>query len=231
MPEPTTPTLRRVMPAAPAERRVARPSVRVERELHGAEAVVLGHGGLGAVQDVVAQRARRSRAGVSDAVHVAGALAVGEEEVVAAGAALDVHVLAELDGALGADQEEAAVAPDRRAVGRHPVDADEAGGVVGGDGGVAVVVPAGRARGGRGWPRPARGSRGRGRAGEVRGTARTGARRCRRGSRRRGAVSQNQSGRVVQADPVRAEADGAGPPGRCAPSATRRAAATVEGCR
>ena len=65
-------------------------------------------------EDVVAEL-RAVGQGLARAVDVAGALGVGQEEMVAARAALDVDVLAELDGALGADEEEAAVAPDRGA--------------------------------------------------------------------------------------------------------------------
>ncbi len=113
MPEPTTPTLSRVTAGAPPSgiaRRCASSASSMAQEAVRPASMR----GLGAVEDVVAQALAVVELGVR-AVHVAGALAVGQEQVVAAGPALDVHVLAELDVAAGAHQEEAPVAPDRRA--------------------------------------------------------------------------------------------------------------------
>ena len=62
---------------------------------------------------------------------MADALAVDEEQMIAARPAGDVDVFPELDRAFGAENEQPAVAPGRQAVLREPVDADEAGRVVG----------------------------------------------------------------------------------------------------
>ena len=103
----------------------------------------LRHGGLGAVVDVVAQLLA-----VADlrrrAVDVLHAVAIDQEQVVLAWPAGDIDIFAQFDGAFGADQEQAAVAPGGQLVGREPVDADIAGGTVGGQHHLAEVLQFGR---------------------------------------------------------------------------------------
>ncbi len=101
----------------------------LQRQLGGEEAVLLAHRGLGPVQHVVDQpRAVGQRLGA--AVDVLRAFAIDEEEVVAAGPAGDVDVLAQLDVALGAEDRQPPVAPHAQALRREPVDADVAGAAV-----------------------------------------------------------------------------------------------------
>ena len=87
----------------------------------------LRHGGLGPVPEIrqeIAIIGYRQAA----AIDVSRRIAIGNEHVIGAGASLDIQVLAQFQGALGADGEQAAVAPGRQAVRGEPVDAGIASG-------------------------------------------------------------------------------------------------------
>jgi hypothetical protein len=72
------------------------------------------------------------------------ALLVDEVDVVAGLVAADVDVLAQLDVALGAEDDRAAVAPGAEAGGREPVDADVVrGAVVAEERGLAEILELG----------------------------------------------------------------------------------------
>ena len=109
-----------------ALRRIAdRLRLRLQREPADVEGLPLRHRRLGAVRDVVEEVAvvgHRQPA----AIDVARRGPVGDEHVVGAFAPLDVEVLAQFQRALGADDEEPAVAPGRQAVRREPVEPDVA---------------------------------------------------------------------------------------------------------
>ena len=94
--------------------------LRLQRQRQTGEHLLLRHDGMvaaGTPVDEVAIVGDRQRA----AVHVARAVAVGDEHVIRAGAALDIEVLAQFQRAFGADHEQPAIAPGRQAVGREPV--------------------------------------------------------------------------------------------------------------
>ena len=95
----------------PARRFASR--LRLQRQFRRIEAMRLRHRGLGAVQHIVAQllaiddlRLRR--------VDMADAFPVGQEEVVAAGAAVDVDVFPQLKRSFRAEDEKPPVAPYRQ---------------------------------------------------------------------------------------------------------------------
>src|SRR5215203_86692 len=94
-----------------------------DRQLRREEAVLLRHRRLGAIHDVVHEMTSVRRLDPL-AVDVVRPLLVADEEVIAAGPASDVDVLAQLDEAIGADDGEASVAPGRESVRREPVVAD-----------------------------------------------------------------------------------------------------------
>jgi hypothetical protein len=89
--------------------------------------VGLRHRVLGAVEAIEHELAEKGEADGAGDVEVAGAFAVDDEDVVAAIVARDVDVFAQLDVAVGAEDEGAAVAPGGETVGREPVDAQVAG--------------------------------------------------------------------------------------------------------
>ena len=96
--------------------------LRLEREAADREDVRLRHRGFGAVAHVGGETAEVAHRLLA-AIDVARALLVRHEQMVRAGAALDVDVFAQLDVAVGAEDRETPVAPGRQAVGREPVDA------------------------------------------------------------------------------------------------------------
>src|SRR5699024_1986931 len=100
--------------------------LRIQRELHGLEGVLLGHGVLGAVQDIEDQLAEEGVAHLAGGVDAVLALAVDQDHLAAAVVGGDVHVLAQLDVALGAEDEGAAVAPGAQTLRSEPVHAHEA---------------------------------------------------------------------------------------------------------
>ena len=104
--------------------------------------MLLRHRRLGALEDVVDQLAGEGQRDVL-AVDVAGLLLIDQEQVAAALAPGDVHVLADLDEAVGAEDGQAPVAPRAQALWREPVDADVAGAAVAADHAVAEVLEAG----------------------------------------------------------------------------------------
>jgi hypothetical protein len=64
--------------------------------------------------------------------------------VVGSGSAVEVHILPQLDRALGSEDDEAAVAPGRKAVGREPVDPDRAASAIAFEDDVAEILEAGQ---------------------------------------------------------------------------------------
>src|SRR4051794_5686805 len=68
------------------------------------------------------------------------ALAIDQEEMIGAGTAGDVDIFAELDGALAAEEEEAAVAPDAEAGRGEPVDPVVTARVLGAEQDVAEIL-------------------------------------------------------------------------------------------
>jgi hypothetical protein len=65
---------------------------------------------------------------------------VREEEVVRAWPALDVDILAQLNGSFGADDDQAPVAPGRHALRREPVDTDIARGALAAQDNLAEIL-------------------------------------------------------------------------------------------
>src|ERR1044071_9722071 len=116
--------------------------LRLERKLGGEEAVLLRHRGLRSIKDVVHELFAVRELDAA-AVDVSGLLLVHEEEVVAAGAARDVHVLADFDEAVRAEDGQTPVAPGAQTVGREPIDADVAGASVAAQHHVAEVLEVG----------------------------------------------------------------------------------------
>src|SRR5258708_29444798 len=97
-----------------------------QRKLHGLEASLLWHRGLGAVVNVGYQLASIGQLDAS-AIDARHAFAVDQEEMIDSGLARDIDIFAQLDIAFGAEDHQSAVAPGGKAVGREPVDAHIAG--------------------------------------------------------------------------------------------------------
>ena len=97
--------------------------LRLDDEFSRQQALRLVLRGVGAVHDVGDELRSEGKREVV-AVDVAGLLLVHDEEVVALLADGDVGVLPHLDVAIGAEDEEASVAPGAEAVRREPVEPD-----------------------------------------------------------------------------------------------------------
>jgi len=89
----------------------------LEAELGGFEGVGLGHGVFGAVEAVEDELAEVGETDLAADVEVLFAFLVHDVDVVAGALAADVDVFAQLDGALGAEDHGAAIAPDGEALG------------------------------------------------------------------------------------------------------------------
>ena len=98
--------------------------MRAQAELGGLERVDLRHRVFRAVQAVEDELAEKAEADLAGNVEVLLALVVDEIDVVAGFLAADVDVFAQLDRALGAEDDGAAVAPRAQAVRGEPIDAN-----------------------------------------------------------------------------------------------------------
>lgn len=101
--------------------------------------MVLAQRGLRALDDVGKEPAAERQRPMA-AVDVAAGPAVDQKEMIAAGPAGNVAYLADFDIAVGAEDEETAIAPDAEPVRRVPVDADMAEGVSGPDQSLAEIL-------------------------------------------------------------------------------------------
>lgn len=102
----------------------ARGELGAEAELGGLEGVGLRHRRLGSVETVEDQLAEETEADLAGDVDVALAGFIDDINIVAGFIAGDVEVFAQLDVALGSEDDGAAVAPRAEAGGREPIDAD-----------------------------------------------------------------------------------------------------------
>src|SRR5262245_15295023 len=138
MPPPTTPTFNAAftaLPSGPARVLCGRGSADCSQpdclgfglqcQLAGQEAMRLRHGGLGPIENV-GDQVPSVRQIASARLHVLGGLAVDHEQVVSARTPGDIHVLPELDVALGAEDDEAAISPRAEPVRGVPVHPDVA---------------------------------------------------------------------------------------------------------
>jgi len=105
----------------------ARGGLGAEAELGGFEGVRLSHGFFGAVEAVEDELAEEAEADLAGDVEMMLATVIDEVDVIAGFLAGDVDVFAELDVALGAEDEGAAVAPGAETIGCEPIDADVVG--------------------------------------------------------------------------------------------------------
>src|SRR5260221_2473735 len=103
--------------------------LRLQPKLAGEEAMGLAHRRLAALDDVANESGAVGQGGGA-AIDALGALLVDQEKVVGARLAGDVDIFAGLDIALGAEDDQPAVAPDAEPVRRVPVDADIAGAAI-----------------------------------------------------------------------------------------------------
>ena len=111
-------------------------------EFGGFKGVVLSHGVFGVVEAVEDEVPEEPESDLALEFHALFAVVVDEDEdILGLGGVGDVTVLTEFDGAVGADDEGASVAPSLESIRCEPVDAEVHGGaVVGDEGGVAVVL-------------------------------------------------------------------------------------------
>ena len=93
----------------------------------------LRHRFFGAVEAVENQLAEERKADIPAAGDAVLALAIDKEKLLAAVGCGDVDVFAQLDVALGAEDEQASVAPRSKASRSEPIDAEVAGRAVVGD--------------------------------------------------------------------------------------------------
>src|SRR4051812_8327249 len=99
--------------------------LRADRELRCKEGVLLWHRRLGAIHHVVDELPAVRRLHPL-AVDVVRPLLIDDEEMIAAGPAGDVDVLAKLDVAVGAEDGHATIAPGREPIRSEPVHPDVA---------------------------------------------------------------------------------------------------------
>lgn len=96
-----------------------------DAEFGGFEGVGLRHGSFGAVDAVVDEAAEELETDLAGELHALFAGVVDEDEhILHVLGVRDVDVLAQFDGAVGAGDERAAVAPGAQRGGREPVDAE-----------------------------------------------------------------------------------------------------------
>src|SRR5262245_12510215 len=96
-----------------------------QRQLGREKAMRLGHGRLGAIENVI-NELPAVRQFLTLAVDILCARLIDQKQMVGPWPAGEVAVLAYLDVAVGAQNRQPSVAPGRQAVGRKPVDSNVA---------------------------------------------------------------------------------------------------------
>ena len=122
-------------------RQPARRHLRFHAEFRGFEGVGLRHRGLGAVEAVEDELTKELVADLTGDIDVLHGFVVREVEVAATFFAGEIEIFSQLDEALRAEDERAAVAECGHRIGREPVDANVLGrAVVGEEIGLAEVL-------------------------------------------------------------------------------------------